>query len=182
MGESEPVRTNHSTGVQDAVVADDAVVIDAYAGIQDAVPAHLHVRSEIYERIDVRPLAHPGRKGDGATERNPGPETVSALAAAAEPVEEIEQDRNTLIDILHLDHRGGYRTGRDEIPADQQDAGLRVVDVFLVFRIGVKTDVTVLGLLDAGRSGDNGFRVADGLAAEQLCQHLRGYLHKLLQN
>ena len=100
----------------------------------------------------------------------------------AHPAEKVQQDRNALIGVIHLDQGSRNRLPGFERTVDEQDAGLRLIDILFVFGVGIEADVALAGLLDTGRRLDYGLRIADDLATEQFSQSLCGNFHFVLQN
>lgn len=84
-----------------------------------------------------------------------------------------------LVGVIDPDHRRGHGLLRSEILVDQQDTCPACVNVFLVLRVGEKTQLPRFAMLDLGERCDRCLGIAFHGSPEHLSQLLCGKFHLL---
>ena len=160
-GKSETISTDDASCMQNAVVAHAAVVIDCRTRIKDTMAAYtcsgtdcgtrmkggavayFHSVAHISEGTDVNVLSHLGCGGHIG-------QRVDTLQLRFALLVERHQLRKALIGVFHLDKGRFYFMFGFEVLVHQDNAGLRLVDIGSVFRIGQERQCAGYSFLDFG--------------------------------
>lgn len=165
-GIAEAVRAYHAVGVEDHPVADHHPGIDAYAGVEDAALADGGAVAD----IDI--LIEPGAVADAAFLSDvgeaadidllselcrgvdPGQEAAVVVELAFVVVNVLEQECDGRVRVVHADEGGRDFLLGNEVLVYDDGRRLGLVDVVLIFGIGVEAELSGLAVLDLCEGGD----------------------------
>ena len=108
-----------------------------------------------------------------------GPEAAVAAALALFLGGVPEQVGDGRVRVLDTDHRRDDRLLGLEVLVYQQDAGLGLIDVLFVFRVGEEAEGTGFSVLDLGEAGRPGVFIAVDRSLEQLRELFRCEFHSI---
>ena len=176
-GETKSVGADDASAVENHFVADAATVVDAHAGIEEAILAHcgsllddaMGVNLCACTYADARADIGKGTDVDFFAERGIGFHTgqgVDAGALLGHGFVERKQTRDGLIGIVDAHQSGRNGSFGHKIAIDEHDGRSRFVEMMGILGIGQEGECSGLPFFDFGKGIDGGFGVTFDRSAE----------------